>query len=200
MRCHRGIRSKEPLVNSDSIHTTLKTGHFQDSEADAFEETAEGATSCARTAGGDGTGARSSRTACRDATSGRSMTNCHVGVIGVAARAGGCPAAQVLSVAPRPLPTNGVGRSGCPGPRVTRLRRLAGAGMTDACDVHSTDDRRVVVKLYRDGDGTAPLQWSRSSSPSGSRCRCLSRSLLIWSPSGSAGPAWSCRGCLGVRT
>jgi hypothetical protein len=49
-----------------------------------------------------------------------------------------------------------------PGARVTRLRRLAGAGMTDAYDV--TLDRtpgRVVVKLYRDGDGTAPLEWSR---------------------------------------
>jgi len=34
--------------------------------------------------------------------------------------------------------------------------------MTDAYDV--TLDRtpgRVVVKLYRDGDGTAPLEWSR---------------------------------------
>jgi Ser/Thr protein kinase RdoA (MazF antagonist) len=49
-----------------------------------------------------------------------------------------------------------------PGARVTRLRRLAGAGMTDAYDVAL--DRapgRVVVKLYRDGDGTAPLEWSR---------------------------------------
>jgi aminoglycoside phosphotransferase len=49
-----------------------------------------------------------------------------------------------------------------PDARVTRLRRLAGAGMTDAFDV--TLDRaphRVVAKLYRDGDGTAPLEWSR---------------------------------------
>src|SRR6476661_10375028 len=49
-----------------------------------------------------------------------------------------------------------------PGARVTRLRRLAGAGMTDAYDV--TLDRapgRVVVKVFRDGDGTAPLEWSR---------------------------------------
>ena len=45
---------------------------------------------------------------------------------------------------------------------MTRLRRLAGAGMTDAYDV--TLDRspgRVVVKLYRDGDSTGPLEWSR---------------------------------------
>ena len=45
---------------------------------------------------------------------------------------------------------------------MTRLRRLPGAGVTDAYDV--TLDRtpsRVVVKLYRDGDTTAPLEWSR---------------------------------------
>ena len=49
-----------------------------------------------------------------------------------------------------------------PGARVTRLRRLAGAGMTDAYDVTlDRTPRRVVVKLYRDGDGTAPLEWSR---------------------------------------
>src|SRR3954464_12824193 len=49
-----------------------------------------------------------------------------------------------------------------PGARVTRLRRLAGAGMTDAYDVTlDRAPRRVVVKLYRDGDGTAPLEWSR---------------------------------------
>ena len=50
-----------------------------------------------------------------------------------------------------------------PGARVTRLRRFTGgAGGTDAYDV--TLDRaphRVVVKLYPDGDGTAPLEWSR---------------------------------------
>lgn len=49
-----------------------------------------------------------------------------------------------------------------PGARVTRLRRLPGAGVTDAYDV--TLDRspsRVVVKLYRDGDDTAPLEWDR---------------------------------------
>ena len=43
-----------------------------------------------------------------------------------------------------------------------RLRRLPGAGVTDAYEV--TLDRapsRVVVKLYREGDGTAPLEWSR---------------------------------------
>src|SRR6478752_1913856 len=51
-----------------------------------------------------------------------------------------------------------------PDARVTRLRRLAGAGMTDAYDVTlDRTPRRVVVKLYRDrdGDGTAPLEWSR---------------------------------------
>src|SRR5436305_13152251 len=49
-----------------------------------------------------------------------------------------------------------------PGARVTRLRRLAGAGMTDAYDVTlDRAPRRVVVKLYRDGDGTAPLEWTR---------------------------------------
>jgi Ser/Thr protein kinase RdoA (MazF antagonist) len=49
------------------------------------------------------------------------------------------------------------------GARVTRLRRLTGgAGGTDAYDV--TLDRvphRVAVKIYRDGDGTAPSEWSR---------------------------------------
>src|SRR5437016_13924500 len=49
-----------------------------------------------------------------------------------------------------------------PGARVTRLRRLAGAGMTDAYDgTLDRAPRRVVAKLYRDGDGTAPLEWSR---------------------------------------
>lgn len=49
-----------------------------------------------------------------------------------------------------------------PGAHVTRLRRLAGAGMTDAYDVTlDRTPRRVVVKLCRDGDGTAPLEWSR---------------------------------------
>src|SRR5262249_18809643 len=48
-----------------------------------------------------------------------------------------------------------------PGARVTRLRRLPGAGMTDAYDVtFDRTPRHVVVKLYRDGDGTAPLEWS----------------------------------------
>lgn len=49
-----------------------------------------------------------------------------------------------------------------PGARVTRLRRLAGAGMTDAYDVTlDAAPGRVVVKLYRDGDTTAPSEWSR---------------------------------------
>ena len=57
-----------------------------------------------------------------------------------------------------------------PGARVTRLRRLAGAGMTDAYDVTlDRAPRRVVVKLYPDGDGTAPLGGVVSSLPSGSR-------------------------------
>jgi len=50
-----------------------------------------------------------------------------------------------------------------PGARVTRLRRLTGgAGGTDAYDVTlDRTPRRVVVKLYPDGDGTASLEWSR---------------------------------------
>src|SRR5580765_617153 len=63
---------------------------------------------------------------------------------------------------PRHLGWNALAEAVAPGARVTRLRRLAGAGMTDAYDV--TLDRapcRVVVKLFRDGDGTAPLEWSR---------------------------------------
>ena len=65
-------------------------------------------------------------------------------------------------MAPRHPGWNALAEAVAPGARVTRLRRLAGAGMTDAYDV--TLDRtpsRVVVKLYRDGDGTAPLEWSR---------------------------------------
>src|SRR6267142_6753032 len=49
-----------------------------------------------------------------------------------------------------------------PGARVTRLRRLVGGGTSDAYGV--TLDRipgRVVVKVFRDGDDTAPLEWSR---------------------------------------
>src|SRR5437667_13639 len=57
---------------------------------------------------------------------------------------------------------NALAEAVAPGARVTRLRRLAGAGMTDAYDVTlDRTPRRVVVKLYRDGDGTAPLEWSR---------------------------------------
>ena len=48
-----------------------------------------------------------------------------------------------------------------PGARVTRLRRLVGAGATDVYDVTLDRVRRVVVKLYRLDDGTAPLEWSR---------------------------------------
>ena len=49
-----------------------------------------------------------------------------------------------------------------PGARVTRLHRLVGGGSADAYD--ATLDRapgRVVVKVFRDGDDTAPLEWSR---------------------------------------
>ena len=49
-----------------------------------------------------------------------------------------------------------------PGARVTRMHRLVGGGSADAYDV--TLDRapgRVVVKVFRDGDDTAPLEWSR---------------------------------------
>ena len=48
------------------------------------------------------------------------------------------------------------------GARVTRMHRLVGGGSADAYDV--TLDRapgRVVVKVFRDGDGTASLEWSR---------------------------------------
>jgi aminoglycoside phosphotransferase (APT) family kinase protein len=48
-----------------------------------------------------------------------------------------------------------------PGAHVTRLRRLVGAGATDVYDVTLDRARRVVVKLYRNDDGTAPLEWSR---------------------------------------
>src|SRR3954447_9634212 len=49
-----------------------------------------------------------------------------------------------------------------PGARVTRVHRLVGGGSSDAYDV--TLDRapgRVVVKVFRDGDDTAPEEWSR---------------------------------------
>src|SRR3954470_14914512 len=49
-----------------------------------------------------------------------------------------------------------------PGARVTRMRRLRGGGSADAYDV--TLDQapgRVVVKVFRDGDDTARLEWSR---------------------------------------
>ena len=48
------------------------------------------------------------------------------------------------------------------GARVTRMHRLVGGGSADAYDV--TLDRapgRVVVKVFRDGDDTAPREWSR---------------------------------------
>src|SRR4249920_2665743 len=57
---------------------------------------------------------------------------------------------------------NALAEAVAPGARVTRLRRLAGAGMTDAYEATlDRAPRRVVVKLYRDGDRTAPLEWSR---------------------------------------
>ena len=50
-----------------------------------------------------------------------------------------------------------------PGARVTRLRRLTGGGGgTDAYDVTlDLAPRRLVVKLFPVGDGTASLEWSR---------------------------------------
>src|SRR5436853_4219425 len=50
-----------------------------------------------------------------------------------------------------------------PGARVTRLRRLTGgAGGTDAYDVAlDLEPRRVVVKLYPDGDRAASSEWRR---------------------------------------
>jgi aminoglycoside phosphotransferase (APT) family kinase protein len=50
-----------------------------------------------------------------------------------------------------------------PGARVTRIRRLTGgAGGSDVYDVTlDRDPRRVVVKLYRDGDGAASSEWRR---------------------------------------
>src|SRR6478735_11566388 len=48
------------------------------------------------------------------------------------------------------------------GARVTRMHRLVGGGSADAYDV--TLDRapgRVVVKVFRDGDDMADLEWSR---------------------------------------
>src|SRR3954465_12028244 len=65
-------------------------------------------------------------------------------------------------MSPRHLGWKALAEAVAPRARVTRLRRLAGAGMTDAYDVTlDRAPRRVVVKLYRDGDGTAPLEWSR---------------------------------------
>src|SRR3954467_2247983 len=49
-----------------------------------------------------------------------------------------------------------------PGAHVTRMHRLVGGGSADAYDV--TLDRppgRVVVKVFRDGDDSAPLEWRR---------------------------------------
>src|SRR6476660_4939893 len=49
-----------------------------------------------------------------------------------------------------------------PGARITRMHRLVGGGSADTYD--ATLDRapgRVVVKVFRDGDDTAPLEWSR---------------------------------------
>src|SRR5262249_58615778 len=63
-------------------------------------------------------------------------------------------------VSSRPPGWNALAEAVTPGARVTRVRRLAGAGMTDAYDVTlDRAPRHVVVKLYRDGDDTAPLEW-----------------------------------------
>ena len=49
-----------------------------------------------------------------------------------------------------------------PGARVTRMRRLVGGGSADAYDVTlDRDPGRVVVKVFRDGDDTAPSEWRR---------------------------------------
>ena len=65
-------------------------------------------------------------------------------------------------MSPRHSGWKAVAQAVAPGARVTRLRRLPGAGMTDAYDVTlDRAPRRVVVKLYRDGDDSAPLEWSR---------------------------------------
>src|SRR5204863_9936485 len=48
------------------------------------------------------------------------------------------------------------------GARVTRVHRLVGGGSADAYDValdHAPG--RVVVKIFRDGDDSAPQEWSR---------------------------------------
>src|SRR6476620_1477114 len=79
-----------------------------------------------------------------------------------APRASDPPSGQSGAMAPRHLGWKALAEAVAPGARVTRLRRLAGAGMTDAHDVTlDRTPRRVVVKLYRDSDGTAPLEWSR---------------------------------------
>src|SRR5436305_1861676 len=56
-----------------------------------------------------------------------------------------------------------LGEAVTPGARVTRLRRLkGGAGGTDVYDVRlDRAPRRVVVKLYPDGDGSASSEWRR---------------------------------------
>lgn len=63
---------------------------------------------------------------------------------------------------PRPPGWEAFAEALAPGALVTRMRRLVGGGSADAYDV--TLDRapgRVVVKVFRDGDDTAPLEWSR---------------------------------------
>src|SRR5262249_53691011 len=62
---------------------------------------------------------------------------------------------------PRHPGWNALADAVAPGARVTRVRRLPGAGMTDAYDVTlDRTPRRVVVKVYRQDDGTAPSEWS----------------------------------------
>ena len=58
---------------------------------------------------------------------------------------------------------NALAEAVAPGARVTRLRRLTGgAGGTDAFDVTlDRAPRRVVVKLFPDGDSTAASEWAR---------------------------------------
>ena len=75
--------------------------------------------------------------------------------------------------------------------------------MTDAYDVTlDRTPRRVVVKLYRDGDGTAPLEWSRLEFAQ--RVAALPVPEPMVAESGvrlvRQAHRGHVRGCLGVRT
>lgn len=63
-------------------------------------------------------------------------------------------------MAPRRPGWDALAEAVAPGARVTRTRRLAGGGSSDAYDVTlDRDPGRVVVKVFRDGDDSAPLEW-----------------------------------------